>query len=126
QSQIHNLPVEDLRSVLNLQPGVVESGKQKGVSIRGGRPGEAAVFVDGVLVRNTQRGFTPLEVGTNAVEAASVTTGAIGADFGDAQSGVLSFVTRARGPPSSRARAIETDNLGAPGRNDGYDRAHGS
>src|SRR5207245_8831394 len=70
QSQIHNLPVEDLRSVLNLQPGVVESGKQKGVSIRGGRPGEAAVFVDGVLVRNTQRGFAPLEVGTNAGEEA--------------------------------------------------------
>jgi len=126
QSQIHNLPVEDLRSVLNLQPGVVESGKQKGVSIRGGRPGEAAVFVDGVLVRNTQRGFTPLEVGTNAVEEASVTTGAIGAEFGDAQSGVLSYVTRAGGQRYTGAVSIQSDDIGSLWKNVGYNRVEGS
>jgi len=54
-ADLQNLPVEDLRSVIDLQPGVVESGKGRGVSIRGGRPGEAATYVDGVLVPSLER-----------------------------------------------------------------------
>jgi len=134
--EIRRLPVEDLRSVLDLQPGIVESGQpggvavgmetgtrgQKGVSVRGGRPGEAAVYVDGVLVRNTQRGFAPLEVGTNSVEEVSVTTGALGAEFGDAQSGVLAFVTRAGGQRYSGALAFQSDDIGNLWSNVGYNR----
>src|SRR5205823_6416928 len=47
--QFDRLPVSDVRDVIRLEPGVVESGKAKGLSIRGGRPGEAAVYVDGAL-----------------------------------------------------------------------------
>ncbi len=80
------LPVQDAREVIRLEPGVVESNSGKGLSIRGGRPGEAAIYVDGVLVRNGQRGQTDLSLPTNAIEEASVTTGAVGAEFGEAQS----------------------------------------
>src|SRR6185503_3154415 len=85
---------DDIRRVLTLQPGVVESGRSAGLSIRGGRAGDAAVYVDGVEVRSVRTGGSRLDVGTNAVEEASITTGALGAEFGDAQSGVISFVTR--------------------------------
>jgi outer membrane receptor for ferrienterochelin and colicin len=110
-ADIQNLPVEDLRQVLTLQPGVVESGKLRGVSIRGGRPGEAAVYVDGVLVRNTQRGFTPLTVGTNAAEEVSVTTGAISAAYGDAQSGVIASTIRVGGSKYQGALTYQTDDI---------------
>src|SRR4051812_29973492 len=51
--QVSQLPVDNPRSLLTLQPGVVATGrKTNAISIRGGRSGEEAVFVDGVLVRN--------------------------------------------------------------------------
>ncbi|HKE91062.1 MAG TPA: TonB-dependent receptor, partial [Gemmatimonadales bacterium] len=86
---INSLPVDDVRNVIALQPGVVESGSGLGVSIRGGRPGEQNVYIDGAPVRSQQTGGQAITVGTNAVEEASVTTGAMGVEFGDAQSGVV-------------------------------------
>ncbi|HKI95216.1 MAG TPA: TonB-dependent receptor [Gemmatimonadales bacterium] len=94
---INELPVNDVRQVLNLQPGVIESNSGRGLSIRGGRPGEAAVYVDGVLVRSENTGTSNIDLGTNSLEEASVTTGAIGAEFGNAQSGVINYVTKAGG-----------------------------
>jgi len=120
------LPVEDSRAVLALQPGVVESGSGKGLSIRGGRPGEAAVYIDGVLVRNLQRGQTDLNLPTNGIEEASVTTGAVGAEFSQAQSGAISFVTKAGGQKYSGALAYQTDDIGNAWRNVGFNRFEGS
>src|SRR5437016_3732490 len=78
QKTVNNLPIDDVRNVVTLQAGVVESGPGTGVSIRGGRPGEANVYVDGTPVRNQNGGGQGISVGTNAVEEASVTTGAPG------------------------------------------------
>jgi hypothetical protein len=106
---VNDMPVDNVRSVLALQPGVVESGKGDGLSIRGGRAGEAAVYVDGALVRSQLSGGSRLNVGTNALEEASVTTGALGAEFGEAQSGVIAYVTKAGGSQFSGAASYETD-----------------
>ena len=120
------LPVEDSRSVLALQPGVVESNSGKGLSIRGGRPGEAAIYVDGVLVRNGQRGQTDLNLPTNGIEEASITTGAVGAEFGQAQSGAISFVTKAGGQKYAGALSYQTDDIGTLWKNIGFNRVEGS
>jgi hypothetical protein len=90
------LPIDAIAQALRLQPGVVE-GRGGALTIRGGRPGEAATYIDGVLVRSMSGSTGTISVGTNAVEEASVTTGAIGAEYGEAQSGVVSLVTRAGG-----------------------------
>jgi hypothetical protein len=75
-----------------LQPGVVESNR--GLSIRGGRIGEAIIYVDGVPVRSVSGrtgtgvaasmgmvaaggGIGNNVVGTNGVEEVSITTGAM-------------------------------------------------
>ena len=101
-AQINDLPVDDVNRVISLQPGVVE-GVAGGLILRGGRQGEANVYIDGAPVRNqifggnctnTSMTCANITVGTNAVEEASVTTGALGVQFGDAQSGVISFTTR--------------------------------
>jgi hypothetical protein len=114
-SLVTELPVDNVRQVLSLQPGVVESGKGLGLSIRGGRAGEAAVYVDGAIVRSTQTGGQRLTVGTNALEEASITTGALGTEFGDAQSGVIAFVTRGGGAALGGALAYETDEMFSDG-----------
>ncbi|MGH7606772.1 MAG: carboxypeptidase regulatory-like domain-containing protein, partial [Gemmatimonadales bacterium] len=53
---VRSLPVDDVRGVLQLAPGVVETNQAAGVSIRGGRPGEANVYIDGAPVRGTNSG----------------------------------------------------------------------
>src|SRR5881397_3658204 len=107
---VAHLPVDDVRQVLTFQPGVVESDQTAGVSIRGGRPGEANVYIDGAPVRGTNSGAARVNLGTNAIEEASVTTGALGVEFSDAQSGVISYTTRAGGSSLQGTGSWETDN----------------
>ncbi len=109
---IQSLPADNVSQVLRLQPGVVESGR--GLSIRGGRIGEAIIYVDGVPVRSVsgRTGIGTNLVGTNSLEEASITTGAIGAAQGDAQSGVISFVTRSGGEHYTGALSLSSDEIG--------------
>lgn len=123
---IDQLPVDDPRQVLTLQPGVVESGDGLGVSIRGGRPGEAVVYIDGVPVRRLRTGSSQINIATNATEEASVTTGALGAEFGDAQSGVISLVTRSGGPRFQGTLSYETDEIFGDGIKAGFNRFEGT
>ena len=110
---VDRLPVDDVRQILSLTPGVVESGATAGVSIRGGRPGEANVYIDGAPVRGTNSGAQRVSLGTNAIEEASVTTGALGVEFADAQSGVVAYTTRAGGSTLEGSGSYETDQLSA-------------
>lgn len=122
QQLVDNLPVDDIRNIVAIQPGVVESGAGAGVSIRGGRPGEANVYIDGAPVRATNSGSQRVNLGTNAVEEASVTTGAIGVEFADAQSGVISFTTRAGGQNYDGSISTETDSPFGDAISVGYNR----
>ena len=114
---VERLPVDRLTDVIALQPGVVASGKSGplALSVRGGRPDEVVTYVDGVPVTPGFRGLAltttggQISVGTNAVQEASITTGATSAEFGNAQSGVLSIVTRTGGSRYSGALAYQTD-----------------
>ena len=124
---IQALPADNVQQVLRLQPGVVESAR--GLSIRGSRVGEAAVYVDGVPVRsvsgNTGVGIGS-QVGTNSLEEASVTTGAIGASQGDAQSGVISFVTRSGGQHFNGNLSLSTDEVSGEKYGQGLNRLEAS
>jgi hypothetical protein len=96
------LPVDRLSQVLTLQPGVVADSAGSGINIRGGRADEAATYVDGMPITPGNRGSvggsfaagTEILIGTNSFEEASVTTGASSAEFGNAQSGIISIATR--------------------------------
>jgi hypothetical protein len=134
---ISSLPVSNLRSVITLQPGVVESGNGLGVSIRGGRPGEANVYIDGAPVRvegatrasgamDAMGGGQAIQVQTNGVEEASVTTGALPVQFGDAQSGVISFTTRSGGEKFAGSFGAQTDGMMGNSTSLGYNRFEGS
>jgi hypothetical protein len=121
-----DLPVDDVRQLIQLTPGVVETNRSVGVSIRGGRPGEANVYIDGAPVRGTNSGGQRIEIATNALEEASVTTGALGVEFSDAQSGVIAYTTRAGGPKLAGSFAAETDEPFGDGVSIGFNRYEGS
>ncbi len=123
---ISSLPIDDPRQIVALTPGVVESGNANGLVLRGGRPGDANVYVDGAPVRSTGYGRQFLQVATNAVEEASVTTGALGVDFGDAQSGVISYTTRSGGQSFKASASYDTDEPFGSGVSNGLNRIEGS
>ncbi len=107
---IDQLPLDNAMSVVVLLPGVVQTNQ--GTTIRGGRVNEEAVFVDGVLVRSFGQGRSGnLQVPTNALEQVDVNVGAFSAEFGEGQSGVISFVTRSGGPKFTGALEFQTDQV---------------
>jgi outer membrane receptor protein involved in Fe transport len=124
------LPVDRLSEVLFLQPGVLDvtpnalsggGNTWHGLSIRGGRQTENATYVDGVPVQSGYKGSrqagwldfgstgTSVEIGTNAIAEASVTTGSASAAFGNAKSGIISIVTKTGGSRYQGALSYETD-----------------
>ena len=102
-------------------------------SIRGGRTQEAITYIDGVPVTAGYRGGarvgsagTEISVGTNALEEASVTTGSSSAEFGNAQSGVISIATRTGGANYTGTLNYETDEPFGVNRSLGFNRVTGS
>ncbi|MGQ0813187.1 MAG: TonB-dependent receptor [Gemmatimonadota bacterium] len=108
---VEELPVDNVTNIIRLQPGVVQTGRKGGVSIRGGRSGEEAVFVDGVLVRNFNEGSSNLTIGTNTLSEVDVLTGGFSAEFGEAQSGIINYVTRSGGRSWNGTLSLQTDEV---------------
>ena len=128
-----NLPVDRLNNVLALQPGVVASPSNNTISIRGGRTDEAVTYIDGVPVSPGYRGGsnvgslgTEISVGTNGLEEASVTTGSASAEFGNAQSGVISVQTKTGGSNYTGSFGYETDEPFGKNTSLGFNRFQGS
>jgi len=134
---VKNLPVNNLNQILSLQPGILPSttpGAQSGLQVRGGRGDETATYIDGVPVSPGYRGtnsrsrggggtlFTELQVGVNGFEDASVTTGAYGAEFGNAQSGILNISTRSGGNKFSGDIRMESDAMWSKNVSTGYNQ----
>ena len=134
---VKQLPVNQLNQILSLQPGILPSttpGASSGLQVRGGRGDETATYIDGVPVSPGFRGtnsqsrtgggtlFTELQVGVNGFEDASVTTGAYGAEFGNAQSGILNISTRSGGQTFSGDVRMESDGMWSKNVSTGYNQ----
>ena len=106
------LPVDNSADVVLFQPGVVATNN--GRTIRGGRANEEAVMIDGVLSRQFGTGTAQnVDLPTNSIEQVDVNVGAFSAEFGEAQSGVVSFVTKTGGSRWTGSLEYYTDQLGA-------------
>lgn len=106
--EIDALPLDNANSIIVLQPGVISTNS--GRTIRGSRPGEEAVYIDGVPIRRLRTGTVETtELPTNVLAQVDVVTGGIDARFGDAQSGVINYVTRTGGPTFGGTVAFLTD-----------------
>ncbi|MGI9037824.1 MAG: carboxypeptidase regulatory-like domain-containing protein, partial [Gemmatimonadota bacterium] len=119
---IDQLPLDNATSIVVLQPGVVQTND--GRTIRGGRPNEEAVIIDGVLTRGFGTGVADnISLPTNALEQVTVNVGAFSAEFGEGQSGVVSFVTRSGGPAFTGSLEYLTDQLSPDDMRTNFNRA---
>ena len=112
------LPADRINAVLALQPGVVASSGSGSLSIRGGRGDENITYIDGVPVQAGNRGnaFNGVGAGavgvpTNGFSEATITTGASAAEFGNAQSGVISLETKTGGSSFKGNLGFESDGF---------------
>ncbi|MFA6467268.1 MAG: TonB-dependent receptor [Bacteroidota bacterium] len=88
---IKALPVTEIGQVLSLQAGYV------GGSLRGGRSGEVATWIDGVPVTDVYNGNQVVEINKSAVQELQLISGAFNAEYGQAMSGIVNIATREGG-----------------------------
>ncbi len=116
REQIEAAPLRDVQDVVSTQAGVIRD--PTGLYIRGGRAYETGFYVDGVSAKDPLAGTGfGLDMGSNAFEEVEVTTGGVGAEYGDVTSGVVRVETQDGGQQFAGSFTHKRDNFG--GLNDG-------
>lgn len=90
-----DMPIQEFDEAVAAQAGMItdESGD---LHLRGGRAGEIAYMIDGVLVQDPfyKSGAAGIMLDKYVIQELQVLTGAYGAEYGQAMSGVINIVTR--------------------------------
>ncbi|MFI5253782.1 MAG: TonB-dependent receptor domain-containing protein [Bacteroidota bacterium] len=145
QKQIEAIPnVKDVADIVKLQAGVVKQGNN--LFLRGGRSNEVQYLVDGVpsndivntsgvVVNANQQlsnlyagmnagviggGAGGLSVSANAISSVSVQTSGFDADYGNAQSGIISITTKSGSDSYSGSAQYRTDRIVGDNQNERY------
>jgi hypothetical protein len=109
--QIQAAPLRDIQDVVATQAGVMRD--PTGLYIRGGRAYETGFVIDGVSATDPLAGTGfGMDIGSNAFAEVEVTTGGIGAEHGDATSGVVTVQTQTGGETLSGFFSHKRDNFG--------------
>ncbi len=120
------LPVDSYRDLVTLQAGTVRIGDaldpQYAISVRGGRPGENIVYIDGIDVRRYETDQNLLDVPEFGIEEIDLLPGNPSAEYGGAQSGVINIVTRTGGFALSGGVRFETEELNPSSSNYGFNQ----
>lgn len=93
---IESLPVDNISDIIKLQAGVV-TGDDGSIHVRGGYGNEVAYSLNGLSMNDPYGNSRSVGVATNAVQEVSVSTGTFSAEFGNALSGVVNYVTKEGG-----------------------------
>ena len=93
---IEALPITEISEVIGLQAGIVVDDDGS-IHIRGGLGNEIAYTVNGMNVNNPYGNQRSVGIATNAVEEVSVSSGTFNAEYGQALSGVVNYVTKEGG-----------------------------
>jgi len=105
------LPVRGIQQIASLTAGVVKAENSNVMNIRGGRGGEAAVYVDGVLVNDPYNNAVRVYLPNDAIEEMSVQTGGFNAEYGDAMSGIIITTTKSGSKKYSGSAEVITDGF---------------
>lgn len=90
---IEILPVDNITDVIKLQAGVV-TDDDGSIHVRGGYGNEVAYTLNGLSLNDPYGNSRAVGLAQNAVQEASVSTGTFSAEFGNALSGVVNYVTK--------------------------------
>lgn len=107
-------------------PGYYDRGIPQ-LHVRGGRNAEVAFMIDGMQVTNLVFGGQAVQTNPSALEEMVVMSSGMSAEFGNALSGVVNFVTRGGGPEYEGNIEILSSEISGYGQDDVRDmtRARG-
>lgn len=91
--EIKNLPVENLRDLIQLKAGVVTDAGG-GIHIRGGRTSEVGYMVDGISVTDNFSGDQASNVDIQFMQEIKIVSGVFNAEYGQAMSGIVDIITK--------------------------------
>ncbi|MBU1680873.1 MAG: TonB-dependent receptor [Bacteroidetes bacterium] len=91
--QIDELPVDQISDLIKLQAGIVV-GDDGEIHIRGGYANETAYTLNGISLNDPYGNRSSVGLATNAVQEVSVSSGTFTAEYGNALSGVVNYVTK--------------------------------
>lgn len=93
---IMELPVDQISDVIKLQAGVTV-GDDGNIHMRGGFGNETAYTLNGVSLNDPYNNRKSVGLATNAVQEVSVSSGTFSAEYGNALSGLVNYVTKEGG-----------------------------
>ncbi len=91
-----SLPVTEISQVVGLQAGIVVDDNGD-LHVRGGRSNEISYTLNGLSINDPFNNLGSVGVATNALQEVSVSTGTFSAEYGNALSGVVNYVTKEGG-----------------------------
>ena len=98
---IETLPLRSVDNIVGLQTGVVDN------HIRGGRSGDNAYYVDGVLMKDHWGGSNATgSLSQTGMEEISLEAGGFGAEYGGANGGIINVTSKSGG--QKLAASVET------------------
>ncbi|MCK4546405.1 MAG: TonB-dependent receptor [Candidatus Eisenbacteria sp.] len=104
--------IDTVEEAIATTAGVTFHGGQ--IHVRGGRSSEVKYYVDGTQVTDPFVGGTSLDLSLASVSDINVLSGGFDAEYGNAQSGIINFVTKEGGNNYSGMLKFMTDDFGAP------------
>lgn len=122
--QIVNSPIRGVQGFVGLQAGVIQPEGSGTIYMRGGRAGEVAFYVDGILQNSPLNNAFAGNVSNDALQEIVVQS-SFDAEFGNAGSGIVTTTTR---DPSTDRYAVNTHIITdafAPKRSYNFNRGSG-
>ncbi len=117
RDEIRTMPVAGIADVVSQQAGVIDEG---GIHMRGGRSGEVSYIVDGVSQTDPNGNSSDQSLPLSAMAETSIITGGFGAEYGNAQSGIINVVTREGGGSYTGSIGMNGNDFNALGMSDDW------
>lgn len=114
--EITTMAVSNVYDILANTAGIVETrgGNNQGIHVRGGRSGEVAYFVDGVIINDPVDNEASLDIDKYSMQSMQLKLSGMEAEYGDAMSGVVDIILR-EGDPDRISLNYRTEGDGVAG-----------
>jgi len=121
RGSIAHLPFTTLEQLLMLQPSTVQT--DSGLHMRGGKHNEIVYYIDGIEIRVPNLGEQPAQINPSAIDVLSIIKGGLGAEYGNALSGIVNITTKQGGVKHHGNLYYLTDELFTSSKlNSGYNK----
>ena len=88
-----SLPVNSVSEMIGLQSGIIVDDNGA-LHVRGGRSNEISYTLNGIALNDPYNNQSSIGVAVNALQEVSISTGTFNAEYGNALSGIVNYITK--------------------------------